>query len=125
MSAHFEPVAELLRREVAAYYEARGEPIANAAAHMTLDTNSTLVEGRGQPLIDLSPEQHTAVTFTRELLQNRKVSKATYEAASSSFGQRGTMTLTNLVACYAVLAYNMNTFELEAPAHATEPPLPV
>ena len=31
--------------------------------------------------------------------------------------------LTNLVACYAVLAYNMNTYELEAPAHATEKPL--
>jgi len=35
------------------------------------------------------------------------------------------MTLTNLVACYAVLAYNMNTYELEAPAHPTEPALPV
>jgi hypothetical protein len=34
------------------------------------------------------------------------------------------MTLTNLVACYAVLAYNMNIYELEAPAHATEPALP-
>ena len=33
--------------------------------------------------------------------------------------------LTNLVACYAVLAYNMNTYELEAPAHATEKALPV
>ena len=35
------------------------------------------------------------------------------------------MTLTNLVACYAVLAYNMNSYELEAPAHPTEPALPV
>jgi hypothetical protein len=34
------------------------------------------------------------------------------------------MTLTNLIACYAVLAYNMNTYELEAPEHATEPALP-
>ena len=32
--------------------------------------------------------------------------------------------LTNLIACYAVLAYNMNAYELEAPAHATEPALP-
>jgi 2-keto-3-deoxy-L-rhamnonate aldolase RhmA len=40
------------------------------------------------------------------------------------FGQRGTMTLTNLIACYAVLAYNMNTYELEAPAHPTEKALP-
>jgi len=33
---------------------------------------------------------------------------------------RGTMTLMNLIACYAVLAYNMNTYDLEAPAHLTE-----
>ena len=26
------------------------------------------------------------------------------------------MTLTNLIACDAVLAYNMNTYDLEAPA---------
>jgi hypothetical protein len=35
------------------------------------------------------------------------------------------MTLTTLVGAYAMLAYFMNAYELEAPAHATEPPLPV
>jgi 4-carboxymuconolactone decarboxylase len=73
----------------------------------------------------LSPDEQIAITFARELLQNRKVSKVTFDAATAHFGQRGTMTLTNLVACYAVLAYNMNTYELEAPAHPTEPALPV
>jgi len=53
------------------------------------------------------------VDFTRELLQNRKVSRPTFDAATTRFGQRGTMTLTNLIACYAVLAYNMNTYDLE------------
>ena len=75
-------------------------------------------------LTDLAPEEQTVVNFTRELLQNRKVGKVTFDAATAQFGQRGTMTLTNLIACYAVLAYNMNTYELEAPAHATEPALP-
>jgi len=63
------------------------------------------------------------VDFTRELLRDRKVSRPTFDAATARLGQRGTMTLTNLVACYAVLAYNMNTYELEAPAHPTEKPL--
>jgi hypothetical protein len=63
------------------------------------------------------------VDFTRELLQSRKVSRPTFDAATARFGQRGTMALTNLIACYAVLAYNMNTYELQAPAHATEKPL--
>lgn len=78
-----------------------------------------------QELTNLNADEQTVVNFTRELLQNRKVSQATFDAATAHFGQRGTMTLTNLIACYAVLAYNMNTYELEAPAHATEKALPV
>src|SRR5712691_3819927 len=73
-----------------------------------------------RPLTNLDPDQQAAVDFTRELLQNRKVSRATFDAATARFGQRGVMALTNLIACYAVLAYNMNTYELEAPAHPTE-----
>ena len=68
----------------------------------------------------LEPEEQTVVDFTRELLQDRRVSRPTFDAATARFGQRGTMTLTNLIACYAVLAYNMNTYELEAPSHPTE-----
>jgi 4-carboxymuconolactone decarboxylase len=71
-------------------------------------------------LTNLDPDELTVVNFTRELLQNRKVSQSTFEAAITRFGQRGMMTLTNLVACYAVLAYNMNIYELEAPEHPTE-----
>jgi 4-carboxymuconolactone decarboxylase len=69
---------------------------------------------------NLDREEQTVVDFTRELLQKRRVSRPTFDAATARFGQRGTMTLTNLIACYAVLAYNMNTYELEAPAHPTE-----
>ena len=71
-------------------------------------------------LANLDPEEQIVVDFTRELLQNRKVSRPTLDAAAARFGQRGTMTLTNLIACYAVLAYNLNTYDLEAPAHPTE-----
>jgi 4-carboxymuconolactone decarboxylase len=76
-------------------------------------------------LTNLDPDERTVVHFTRELLQNRKVSQPTFDAAVTRFGRRGMMTLTNLVACYAVLAYNMNTYELEAPQHPTEKALPV
>jgi 4-carboxymuconolactone decarboxylase len=76
-----------------------------------------------RPLANLDPDEQAVVDFTRELLQNRKVSRPTFDAATARFGQRGVMTLTNLIACYAVLAYNMNTYELEAPAHPTEKPL--
>jgi len=78
-----------------------------------------------QPLIGLGPDEQAAVDYTRELLRNRKVSQPTFDRASASFGQRGTLTLTNLIACYTVLAYNMNAYELEVPAHAKEKALPI
>src|SRR6266852_1937590 len=55
-------------------------------------------------LTNLDPDEQTVVHFTRELLHNRKVSQPTFNAAMTRFGQRGMMTLTNLIACYAVLA---------------------
>ena len=86
-----------------------------------------LVDGirEKRALTGLGPDEQTVVDFARELLRERKVSKPTFERASASFGQRGTLTLTNLIASYAMLAYNMNTYELQAPAHATEQALPV
>jgi 4-carboxymuconolactone decarboxylase len=95
---------------------------AHAAAARLAGVRDDIVDGIRERLLltNLDPEEQVVVDFTRELLQTRKVSRPTFEAATTRFGQRGTMTLTNLIACYAVLAYNMNTYELEAPAHATE-----
>jgi 4-carboxymuconolactone decarboxylase len=100
---------------------------AHAAPARQAGIRDDVVDGirEKRALANLDPDEQTAVDFTRELLRNRAVSRPTFEAAIARFGQRGTMTLTNLIACYAVLAYNMNAYELAAPAHATEKPLPV
>jgi 4-carboxymuconolactone decarboxylase len=100
---------------------------AHAAAARQAGVRGDVVDAirEKRSLANLEPDEQTVVDFTRELLQQRKVSRPTFDAATSRFGQRGTMTLTNLIACYAVLSYNMNTYELQAPAHATEKPLPV
>ena len=66
-----------------------------------------------------------SMTDTLDLLRHRKVSQSTFDRASACFGQRGTVVLTNLIACYAVLAYNMNAFEVKAPPATAEPALPV
>jgi 4-carboxymuconolactone decarboxylase len=95
---------------------------AHAAAARQAGIRDDIVDNirERRPLSDLAPEEQAAVDFTRELLQSRKVSRTTFDAATARFGPRGVMALTNLIACYAVLAYNMNTYELEAPAHPTE-----
>jgi 4-carboxymuconolactone decarboxylase len=99
---------------------------AHAAAARQAGVRSDIIDSirEKRPLANLEPTEQTVVDFTRQLLRNRKVSRPTFDAATARFGQRGTMTLTNLIACYAVLAYNMNAYELEAPAHVTEKPLP-
>ena len=98
---------------------------AHAAAARKAGVRDDIVDGirEKRALANLDPDERAVVDFTRELLQNRRVSRATFDAATARFGQRGVMTLTNLIATYAVLAYNMNTYELEAPAHASEKPL--
>jgi 4-carboxymuconolactone decarboxylase len=78
-----------------------------------------------EPLLDLESEEAIAVQVAQELIRNRKLGQATFEEATKLLGQRGMMTLVNLIACYAVLAYNMNAYELEAPQHPTEPALPM
>jgi 4-carboxymuconolactone decarboxylase len=99
---------------------------AHAAAARQAGVRDDIVDNirERRPLANLEPDEQAVVTFTRELLQNRKVSRPTFDAATARFGPRGVMTLTNLIACYAVLAYNMNTYELDAPAHPTEKALP-
>jgi len=100
---------------------------AHAAAARAAGVRGDIVDNirEKRALTNLDPDEQTAVHFARELLRNRKVSQPTFDRASASFGQRGTLTLTNLIACYATLAYLMNTYELEAPAHATEQALPL
>jgi 4-carboxymuconolactone decarboxylase len=99
---------------------------AHAAAARQIGVRGDVVDSirEKRAPVNLDPEEQTVVDFTRELLQNRKVSRPTFDAATARFGQRGVMTLTNLIACYAALAYNMNTYELDAPAHPTEKVLP-
>ena len=100
---------------------------AHAAAARQAGVRDDIVDNvrEKRELTNLAPDEMTVVRFTRELLQNHKVSQPTFDAAMTRFGQRGMMTLTNLIACYAVLAYNMNTYEVEAPTHQTEKALPV
>jgi len=98
---------------------------AHAAAAREAGLRSEIIDGlrEKRALTGLTADEQTSLDFARELLRNRKVSKATFDRANAAFGRRGAMLLTSLVGCYAVLAYFMNTYELEAPAHASERPL--
>jgi len=122
-----QPLQEIVMLTVAREMDCAYIWQAHAAAARGIGVRGDIVDNlrEKRALTGLSPDEQAAVDFTRELLRNRKVSQAAFDRASASLGRRGTLALTNLVSCYATLAYVMNTYELEAPQHATEKGLPV
>ena len=120
-----QPLQELVMITVAREMECAYIWWAHAAAARAAGVRGDIVDNlrEQRPLTGLSADQQAAVDFARELLAARKVSKAVFDRASASFGRRGTLALTNLVGCYATLAYVMNTYELDAPVREGEPAL--
>ena len=63
---------------------------AHAAAARQAGVRGDIVDNirERRTLTNLDPEERTVVDFTRELLQDRKVSRPTFDAATARFGQR-------------------------------------
>ena len=78
-----------------------------------------------QPLTDLTPAQEAIVNYGREFFRTRRVSQATFDAAKAQFGIRGLVELTNLLGYYALLAFNLNAFDVGLPETISDPPLPI
>ena len=122
-----QPLQELVMITVAREMDCPYIWHAHAAAARDIGVSGDIIDSirEKRTLTGLDQQQQAVVDYTRELLRERKVSKPTFDRASGSLGQRGTLALTNLIACYAVLAYNMNAYELVAPVSAKEPALPL
>ena len=73
----------------------------------------------------LAPDEAAVVSYGREFFRTHRVSQANFEAALAQFGVLGLTELTNLMGCYAMLAFNVNAFGVELPAESTEEALPV
>lgn len=78
-----------------------------------------------EPLIGLSPDEIVVVDYGRELFRTRRVGQAVFDAALTRFGPRGLTELTSLMGYYAMLAFNINAFEVGLPEELTEVPLPI
>ena len=73
----------------------------------------------------LEPDEAAVVNYGREFFRTHQVSQTAFDAALAQFGVLGLTELTNLMGCYAMLAFNVNAFAVELPAERTETPLPV
>ncbi len=77
-----------------------------------------------QPLIRISSQESAVVEYGQEYFRTRRVSQATFDASLAQFGVRGLAELTSLMGYYALLAFNINAFEM-LPEAGDEAPLPV
>jgi 4-carboxymuconolactone decarboxylase len=59
--------------------------------------------------------------FTRELLENRKVSDAAYLRAVAELGEAGTVELVGILGYYALISMTIVAFEVPVPEGETEP----
>ena len=73
----------------------------------------------------LALDEAAVVNYGREFFRTHRVSQATFDAALAQFGVLGLTELTNLMGCYAMLAFNVNAFGVELPAERTEAALPI
>ncbi len=100
---------------------------AHAAAGRTAGLKDATVDNlrEKKELANLSADETAVVNYGREFFRTHRVSQPTFDAALAQFGVRGLTELTNLMGYYALLAFNINAFEVEVPAERTEPVLPV
>ena len=76
-------------------------------------------------LPELASDEDAVVRYGQEFFRTHRVSQATFDAALTQFGVLGLTELTNLMGCYALLAFNINAFGVEIPEDRTEEALPI
>jgi 4-carboxymuconolactone decarboxylase len=64
--------------------------------------------------------EEIAWRFSRELLESRRVSGPTYEAARERFGETGVMELVTLLGYYTLVSMTLNAFEVPLPEGQAE-----
>lgn len=77
-----------------------------------------------RPLTGISPQESAVVAYGQEYFRTRRVSQAAFDTALKEFGVRGLAELTSLMGYYALLAFNINAFEM-LPEGGEEATLPV
>ena len=100
---------------------------AHAASGKRTGLSAELVEALRdkKPLPSLKPEEASVIKYGQEFYRTHRVSRGTFQQALEQFGAQGLAELTMLMGFYALLAFNVNAFDVDLPDERTEPILPV
>lgn len=78
------------------------------------------IHARRQPT-GMAADEAAAHAFADELLEKKKVSEPTYQAAVKALGEPGIAVLTGVIGYYSLVAMTLNAFEIPLPAGETPP----
>lgn len=93
-------------------------PIAIAAG-VAPEAAEAIRTGR-PPALDREDEQ-VVYDFTRELVEERKVSDPVYARAVAAFGVRGTVDLVGIIGYYTLISMSIVAFDVDLPPEADDP----
>jgi 4-carboxymuconolactone decarboxylase len=114
---------ELAIITIAAFAKADYEWHAHAAIALKAGIAPGIVEsiGLGQEPVFDDAAQALIHRFTRQLLEQQRPDEATFAAARAVLGEVGVLDLATLVGYYTLLAFVINTAEVDVPASSDIP----
>ena len=108
-------------RELRNQYEFTAHARLARQAGVSEDTIRAIAQGTAPQ--GLSGEEDLLVRYTHELLRDRKISDATFNAAKSKYGDQGLVELTALIGHYLLVGQILTAFEVDlAPGMTPEMP---
>jgi 4-carboxymuconolactone decarboxylase len=121
------PIQELAMLVVARELDCQYVWNAHAASGKRTGLSAELVEALRdkKPLPSLKPEEAAVIKYGQEFYHTHRVSRGTFQEALELFGPQSLSELTMLMGFYAMLAFNVNAFDVDLPDERTEPILPV
>jgi len=108
-------------REIKSQYEFTAHVRMSKEAGLSEKTRQAIKAGKGPEA--LSGDEALVMRFTVELIRDRKISDAAFNAVRDRFGVKDTLELTGLIGYYMVLGNFLQAFELEL-GDGVEPELP-
>lgn len=108
---------ELAILVVGAHWKAEYEWYAHAGIALAQGLSPEVVEAIGQnrqPSFETQAD-HVVFGFARELLKMGRVSDEAYMPVRELLGDKGAVELTGLIGYYTLLAFQLNTFQVEPP----------
>ena len=109
-------------REIKSQYEFSAHARLARESNVSEDTIRAIAQGTAPER--LSGDEAMLVRYTKELLQNHKISDATFNAVQDRFGVQGTVDITGLIGHYLLVGQILAAFDVELAADVT-PELPL